>query len=135
MTANADRARLLRDSLEAALTDVSFGRRFYDHLFEAHPEARAMFRRNSDGAQQKMFAQKLCAIVDSIEDESAFAAEARAIARTHKDYGVRPEMYAWVGAALIQTLREAAGAEWSPEAERAWTEAYEALSKSLLASS
>ena len=130
-----DKARLLRDSLEAALTDDAFGRRFYDHLFEAHPEARAMFKRNSEGAQQKMFAQKLCAIVDSIADDTAFLAEARVIARTHKDYGVRPEMYSWVGAALIQTLREAAGSEWSIEAERAWRESYETLAKTVLASS
>lgn len=130
-----DKARLLRDSLEAALTDDSFGRRFYEHLFEAHPEIRPLFKRNSQGAQQKMFAQKLCAIVDSIEDDSAFLAEARAVARTHEDYGVRPEMYSWVRAALIQTLRGAAGTEWSIEAERAWTEAYDRLAKAVLAGS
>ncbi len=128
-----DKARMLRDTLEAALTDDTFGKRFYQHLFEAHPEARALFKRNSEGAQQKMFAQKLCAIVDAIEDESAFAAEARAIARSHAEYGVRSEMYTWVGNALIQTLREAAGAEWSAEAERAWTEAYERLSHTVIA--
>lgn len=124
--------RLLRDSLETALTDEAFGQRFYEHLFHAHPEVRPMFTRNSAGAQQKMLAQKLCAIVDSLEDPAAFAAEAASIASTHKTYGVRPEMYAWVGAALVTTLREASKSEWSPEIERAWGEAYEVLAKTVI---
>jgi hemoglobin-like flavoprotein len=126
-------AGLLRDTLEIALTRDDFADLFYARLFAAHPECRPLFKRNSPGAQNKMFAQKLCVIVDSIEEPARVAAEARAIAKTHADYGVRAEMYAWVGEALIATLREVNGDGWSDGAERSWTAAYQALSDAICA--
>jgi hemoglobin-like flavoprotein len=36
-------------------------------------------------------------------------------------------MYGWVGASLLATLAEVAGADWSPRLEAAWTEAYGAI--------
>ena len=60
---------ILRDTLELTLAnDDSFPTRFYTRLFEAHPELRSLFHRSSPGAQNKMFAQKLTAIVDHIDD-------------------------------------------------------------------
>ncbi len=116
--------RLLRETLELALAGEGFPARFYEVLFSAHPEVRPMFHRNSAGAQQKMFAQKLCAIVDSAHEPERMAAEIRATAASHRVYGVRDEMYDWVGEALIVTLREACGSQWTPEAEKAWRDAY-----------
>jgi len=61
--------RILRESLETVLAmDDKFPRRFYEILFERHPQVSSLFVRSSAGAQQKMFAQKLCAIVDHVED-------------------------------------------------------------------
>jgi hemoglobin-like flavoprotein len=47
-------------------------------------------------------------------------------------YGVTAEMYPWVGEALIATLREACGPEWSEQAEEAWVEAYDRLTRAVL---
>jgi hemoglobin-like flavoprotein len=80
-----------------------------------------------------MFAQKLAAIVDAVEDPVLLRAELDAIARSHATYGVTPEMYDWVGAVLIETLRVAAADEWSPEAERTWRAAYSAIVATILA--
>jgi hemoglobin-like flavoprotein len=124
-------AHLLRDTLEVALLDPSFGSTFFERLFAAHPHLRARFVQNSAGAQQKMFAQKLCAVVDGIEDPEALAREARAIARTHRGYGATLEMYTWVGDALIETLRVLAADEWSDEAEVVWRGAYGALVRAI----
>jgi len=41
-------------------------------------------------------------------------------------------MYPWIGEALIATLREACEDTWTPEAERAWTEAYASLVAAML---
>jgi len=129
-----DDARLLRDTLEATLAlDDSFPKRFYDRLFSEHPEVIPMFHRNSPGAQRKMFAQKLTMIVDHMEDEEWLARELGSVAESHARYGVRAEMYTWVGTALIETLREACGEEWSDEAERAWQEAYARITQAILA--
>ena len=126
------RAQLLRETLEIALAHADFGQRFYARLFAAKPHLRPMFKGNSDGAQQKMFAQKLCAIVDNIDDPELLRDEALKIATTHRGYGVTAEMYEWVGSALIESLREASGAAWSSEAERAWKDAYATLARAII---
>jgi hemoglobin-like flavoprotein len=46
----------------------------------------------------------------------------------HLEYGVTDEMYDWVGAALLQTLAEVAGDDWSVELEAEWNAAYGAIS-------
>jgi nitric oxide dioxygenase len=126
-------ARVLRETLEHTLAaDDAFPKRFYDVLFSRHPEVIPMFHRNSPGAQRKMFAQKVTMIVDHFEDPDWLARELREVALTHQKYGVRPEMYAWVGDALIDTVREACGAEWSDVSERAWREAYDRIVSSIL---
>ena len=125
--------KLLRDSLEIVLAkDDTFPARFYEILFARHPEVRSLFVRSSPGAQRKMFAQKLCAIVDNVEDASWIERELGAIARSHREYGVRDEMYPWVGEALLETLREGLGDELTPEIERSWREAYEAITRVIL---
>lgn len=125
---------LLRDTLETALaTDDTFPARFYATLFARHPHLKALFTRNSDGAQHKMFAQKLAALVDHLEDPAWSEREIGALARSHAEYGATAEMYPVVGAALVDALREACGESWSAEAERAWGEAYDALSRAILA--
>jgi hemoglobin-like flavoprotein len=124
---------VLRESLESVLAmDDSFPRRFYEILFERHPATKALFVRSTPGAQQKMFAQKLCAIVDHIEDDGWLSRELESIWVSHERYGVKDEMYPWVGDALIETLREALGAEFTPEIEQNWREAYALLAKALV---
>jgi hemoglobin-like flavoprotein len=44
-------------------------------------------------------------------------------------------MYPWVGEALIETLRDACGEAWSPQAEREWTTAYAELTTVILQAS
>lgn len=126
-------ARLLRDTLELTLSrDDSFPTRFYDRLFAAHPEVRPMFHRHSPGALRKMFAQKLTVLVDQLEDPDKLGRELAALAASHAGYGVTIEMYAWVGTALIATLREACEDTWTPDAERAWTTTYAAVTQAIL---
>ncbi len=126
-------AKLLRDTLELALSaEHDFAARFYHTLFARHPELRPMFHRNSDGAQRKMFAQKLAAIIDNIENPSWMQETLLAIARSHHDYGATPAMYTQVGAALLDTLRESCGDGWSEAAEAAWNQAYRSIADAIL---
>jgi hemoglobin-like flavoprotein len=125
---------LLRDTLERTLAhDDTFPQRFYERLLDAHPELRPMFHRNSPGAQNKMFAQKLTALVDHLGEPAWLDRELPALAASHASYGVTTEMYGWVGDALIATVAEACGDEWTPAAERAWREAYAMLARAILA--
>jgi hemoglobin-like flavoprotein len=126
---------LLHETLEIALAkDDTFPVRFYERLFEAHPELRPMFHRSTPGAQNKMFAQKLTAIIDHLDDAAWLDRELASVASKHISYGVTPEMYGWVGEALIATLAEACGDVWTPEAEIAWGVAYGALAGTMISS-
>jgi hemoglobin-like flavoprotein len=128
-----DRAELLRDTLERVLAaDDTFPARFYERLFASHPEVQARFRGNSPGAQRKMFAQKLVAIVDHLDDPQWIEREAAVLGGSHAGYGVTAEMYPWVGDALIATVAEACGEGWSTAAEEAWRSAYDQLSRAIL---
>lgn len=125
--------RILRDTLELTLArDDTFPTRFYERLFAAHPEVRALFHRSTPGAQNKLFAQKLTALIDHIDDPQWMTRELATLATNHVSYGVTPAMYPWVGEALIATLRDACADAWSAEAERAWTEAYASLVRAIL---
>ncbi len=125
--------RILRDTLEMTLArDDSFPLRFYERLFTAHPEVKALFHRSTPGAQNKMFAQKLAAIVDHLDEPDWLHRELPRLAATHATYGVTAEMYPWVGEALIATLAEACEGAWTAEAEREWREAYASLVAAIL---
>ncbi|HEU4407392.1 MAG TPA: globin domain-containing protein [Polyangiaceae bacterium] len=107
--------------------------RFYQILFERYPAAKPLFRRNAPERQQKMLQDALVAVVDHLEDAPWLAQTMGALGRKHLDYGVTDEMYAWVGDALLTTLAEIAGKNWTPELKAAWAEAYGALVSMALA--
>ena len=124
--------RRLRDSLELALVnDEHFGQHFYELLFAREPQLKQLFQRNSPGAQSKMFAQKLTALVDHLENPEAFARELMALASSPREYGVTAAMYAPVGEALLDTMRRACGDAFTEELEQAWRGAYRALSDAM----
>lgn len=101
--------------------------RFYDVLFKNHPEVKPLFSTRSRVDQERMLRDMLVAIIDHLEDGAWLTAQLRALGAKHVGYGVRPEMYAWVGASLLETLASVAGDAWTPELAAAWTEAYGAV--------
>ena len=74
-----------------------------------------------------MLTDALVAVIDHLEDAPWLTGTLAALGAKHKEYGVTPEMYGWVGASLLAALAEAAGKDWTPEAEKAWTDAYGAI--------
>ena len=101
--------------------------RFYEILFDRHPEVRPLFGRTSGDAQAKMLQEALVAVMDHLEDASWLEQTLGALGRKHIDYGVTDEMYDWVGSSLLAALAEAAGDHWNDELAEAWAEAYGAV--------
>ena len=121
-------AALLKQSFDLVLTRApDLTARFYDVLFERYPETRPLFSRNPRGRQEQMLASALSAVIDHLEDASWLTEQLAALGAKHVGYGVRPEMYDWVGDALLTSLAAAAGADWSDELRAQWTEAYGAI--------
>jgi hemoglobin-like flavoprotein len=73
------------------------------------------------------------AVVKSLDCIDAIIDDVRTLARRHHRYGVREEHYASVGAALLWTLEQGLGFDFTPDVRRAWATAYDLLSGAMIA--
>jgi hemoglobin-like flavoprotein len=106
-------------------------RSFYDRLFELDPPARALFKGDIK-EQGRKFIQMLAVIVGGLDriDEIVPAVEKLAI--RHRRYGVTNEQYSTVGEALLWSLENALGADFTPEVKEAWQALYEELANTAI---
>jgi hemoglobin-like flavoprotein len=100
---------------------------FYDRLFEIAPEVKPLFKGDMAEQGRKLMAT-LAVVVGSLHSLSTILPAVSALAKKHVEYGVKPGHYASVGAALLWTLERGLGTAWTPEAAKAWTNAYTTLS-------
>jgi hemoglobin-like flavoprotein len=105
---------------------------FYRRLFETAPEVRALFKGDMD-AQGRKLMTAIAMVVNSLGDISAVAPAVCDLAKRHVAYGVRPEHYELVGAALLWTLEQGLGDHFTPAVGAAWVAAYGALSEMMIA--
>jgi hemoglobin-like flavoprotein len=89
--------------------------RFYEIFFERYPQVRAMFGGGPAAVerQQRMLTDALVAVVDHLDNSPWLESTLIALGKKHVGYGVRDEMYNWVGECLLAALAEAAGPHWS----------------------
>ncbi len=108
--------------------------RFYEILFARHPDLANMFDRGPDGLakQERMLKGALSAVLDHLEDGAWLERTLLPMGARHVKYGVRDEMYGWVGGSLLAALEEAAGTAWSPALAEAWSEAFGAIASLML---
>ena len=105
---------------------------FYDRLFTVDPSTRPLFRGDMKSQGAKLMAA-IGAVVKSLDRIEVMLDEIRALARRHGRYGVREEHYASVGAALLWTLEQGLGSDFTPDVRGAWTTAYGVLSSTMIA--
>lgn len=105
---------------------------FYGRLFEIAPEVKPLFKGDMSLQGAKLMAT-LGLVVAGLNDLSKIVPAAESLARKHVGYGVKDEHYAPVGAALIWTLEQGLGPDFTPETKAAWIEAYAILSSVMIA--
>ena len=105
---------------------------FYSRLFASNPGTRPLFRGDIKSQGVKLMAA-IGAVVKSLDRIETMLDDLRALARRHRHYGVREEHYASVGAALLWTLEEGLGSDFTPDVREAWAAAYELLSGTMIA--
>lgn len=99
---------------------------FYAELFAIEPSLQKMFKGDLKEQKRKLLAS-LAMVVRSLHVPEAILRPAQDLAVKHVDYGVKPEHYAIVGNALLRTLKQGLGAEFTADVEAAWAEAYRTL--------
>ena len=123
----------LRESFELVVDrSPELTHRFYEIFFERYPQAKKLFGRRSAALQEQMLTRALVAVIDHLEDAPWLVSTLRALGAKHVCYGVTDEMYGWVGESLLATLSEVAAEAWTPRIEKAWTDAYGAISGLML---
>ena len=116
-----DTKTLIQSNLELVSQNApDLTARFYTTLFARHPELTRLFGRRSSEAQQRMLLEAIVAVVDHLEDTPWLDRVLRGLGAKHVEYGVTDEMYPLVAGSLIDTLRDASGAQWSTETAEAW---------------
>jgi hemoglobin-like flavoprotein len=105
---------------------------FYGRLFETEPETRALFSRDMEEQGRKLMAA-IAMVVNNLGELQAVIPAVQDLAKRHVAYGVRPEHYAVVGAALLWTLEQGLGDAFTSEIRAAWASAYGALSEVMIA--
>jgi hemoglobin-like flavoprotein len=100
---------------------------FYDRLFAIAPQFRPLFPLDLREQKTKLIAM-LATVVANLHQLEKMMAQVEQLGRRHVTYGVTADHYAPVGEALLWTLEQGLGAEFTPSVKAAWTEAYLALS-------
>jgi hemoglobin-like flavoprotein len=103
---------------------------FYQHLFDAEPGLRELFR--GDMAQQ---GERLMAMIGGavglLDRTEALGLLLRQLGTRHVGYGVQGAHYASVGAALLKTLAQGLGPAFTPEVREAWVAFYGWVSQTM----
>lgn len=105
---------------------------FYGRLFEIAPEVRSMFSGDMVVQGRKLM-KTLKVAVDGLNDLDRLAGTLRQLGTHHaRDYGVVPAHYGPVGEALLWTLEQGLGDDFTPEVRQAWTETYGLVSTTMI---
>src|SRR5690606_35176094 len=109
-------------------------RRFYQRLFEAHPELRNLFNMTHQerGEQQQALARAVYAYAANIEQPETLAAVLENIAHKHASLGVRPDQYPSVGEHLLGAIKDVLQEAASEDIRQAWAQAYGELADMLI---
>jgi hemoglobin-like flavoprotein len=104
---------------------------FYERLFTLDPTLRPLFKGDLAAQRGKLLAA-LALVVAGLDRLDEILPAVRALGRRHAGYGAAPEHYATVGEALIWTLEQALGADFTPPVRHAWLEAYGLLAWTMI---
>lgn len=107
---------------------------FYGRLFELDPALRPLFKGDLSEQGRKLM-QMIGMAVKWLDRWPQLAPVLGELARRHAGYGVRPQHYDTVGAALIWTLEQGLGTAFTPEVKAAWSEVYSKLANTMQAAS
>ena len=105
---------------------------FYTRLFEMDPALRQLFRGDMK-RQALMLMTVLGLAVRTLDRPEALAEGVRQLGQRHVRYGVQPSDYNTFGAALLWTLEQVLGEDFTPEVKAAWINAFQLIADAMRA--
>jgi NAD(P)H-flavin reductase/hemoglobin-like flavoprotein len=123
--------RLIRESYAAVQPHTDeVVRFFYATLFAIAPATRELFAVNME-VQRGRFLRALVHIVQAVDRPDDLVPFLRQLGRDHRKFGVLTQHYDAMGIALVTALKQYAGQAWTPQVEKAWTDAYGLIAKTM----
>lgn len=107
---------------------------FYETLFEMDPSLKPMFKGDIVEQGSKLMTM-LDAAIKLLDDPDKLIPAVQKLGQRHVNYGVKPEHYSTVGAALLKTVETGLGDEYTATVKRAWTAVYKTLADTMIAAS
>ena len=103
--------------------------RFYERLFQAHPELKNLFnmRHQERGEQQRALAGAVLAYATNVDNLAALTPAVARITHKHASLNVQAEQYGVVGQHLLAAIKEVLGEAATTDIVDAWAEAYHEL--------
>ena len=103
---------------------------FYGRLFELDPELKALFKGDMNAQGAKLMTM-IHTAVNGLTNLDSIIPAVQALGKRHVDYGVKNSDYDTVGQALLWTLKQGLGDEFTEQVEEAWTETYTVLATTM----
>jgi len=103
---------------------------FYARLFTLDPSLAPMFKGDMREQGRKLIGM-ITVAVNGLSRIETLVPVIEALGRRHAGYGVREHHYATVAEALLWTLEQGMGEEFTAEVRQAWTEAYGLLATTM----
>ncbi len=130
---NAMQQQLVRTSFAtlAVMPEVA-GALFYERLFALNPSFQRLFK-NDMRVQGVKLMTMLTMVVYNLPEPSRILPTIRELAVRHVEYGVKLADYGALREALLWTLEEALGEDFTPAAREAWTVCYDELASEMKA--
>jgi hemoglobin-like flavoprotein len=129
---------LLQSSFEQVCGQKEdFAAAFYKRLFTKFPQTQPLFASTDMKRQQNTLMAALAMVINALRngEQEQLALVLRELGHRHRTYGVNPEHYQMVAAALLETFADFLGSAWTRELQDAWTEAYGAIVRLMLPAS
>lgn len=105
---------------------------FYREFFGLDPNLRKLFRGDLSSQGRKLMAM-IGTAVASLDDLASLAPTLRQLGWRHAGYGVKPADYSTAACALVATLEQGLGRDFTPEVREAWVACYWLLAGELKA--
>jgi nitric oxide dioxygenase len=130
---NAAQQELVRTTFArlAVIPEVA-GALFYERLFATNPIFRPLFK-NDMRIQGVKLMTMLAMVVYNLPEPGQILPTFRDLAVRHVDYGVKLADYDAMREALLWTLEQALGEDFTPNAREAWTICYDELAAEMKA--
>jgi len=103
---------------------------FYERLFATNPKLRALFS-GDIAVQSDRLMEMIGTAVYGLDRLDTIVPAVKALGVRHAGYGVSEADYETVGAALLWTLEQGLGPNFTPELAEAWAAAYTLLADTM----